>query len=307
MSILRRIKRYVRAQRIPELSTMDRVGMGGEQYADQFLVHPLVLSRIANPVLPHPSVPNLFLESDFLVYAAGTLFCLEIKNYKGIIYYPNADKAQIVQQKIGRYGENIPAKWHRNPLHQVTGFIFRLKQYLGAHVDPRFAGLYIVPVVAFVRNDDTDISSIWNLSEGMLYVDEISTFFYEKRNPKFLSRPSQWVLNGLQKVPRPDILITATGDVLHGFISHSHLSFKENNGRRTMEIPFAQISEVCLNRKGTFSDSDQVVIALRNGQQLHHTAVEGKVRFRTLHGDLSVRYFHNLASITPGCPPVARM
>jgi len=52
MSILRRIKRYVRAQRIPEPSTMDRVGMGGEQYADQFLAHPLVLSRIANPVLP---------------------------------------------------------------------------------------------------------------------------------------------------------------------------------------------------------------------------------------------------------------
>jgi hypothetical protein len=67
-----------------------------------------VVSRVANPVLLHPDGIH-FLESDFLLYAAGTLFCLEIKNYKGTIYYADDNQAQIVQQKIGRYGEEIPA------------------------------------------------------------------------------------------------------------------------------------------------------------------------------------------------------
>jgi hypothetical protein len=299
MSLIRRFKRYFQAEHVPQLAMIDRAGIGGEQYADQFLEPPLVVSRIANPVLLHPDGLHFF-ESDFLVYAAGTLFCLEIKNYKGTIYYANDDGAQIVQQKIGRYGEEIPAKWHRNPLRQAKSFVFHLKRYLATHVDKRFAGLYIVPVAAFVRNGDTDIGPIWNGDEGIVYVDELPSFFQAKYNPKFAERPSRWIIDGLEKVPRPDVMVTTADDVLRGFFIHTHLAFNRSDGQ-PMAVPFSEISQVRLSRFG-FSDSDTLLIVFRNGQQVSYVSIDGMVRLRNLHGNIISKHLRNIVSIVPGLP-----
>lgn len=299
MSLFRRIRRYFQAQPHSQLAMSDRVGIGGEQYAAQFLAPLLVVSRVANPVLPHPNKPNLFLESDFLLYAAGTLFCLEIKNYRGIICPANGDPGQIVQQKIGRYGEEIPAKLHQNPLRQAKSFVFHLKRYLATHVDPRFNNLFIVAVAAFVRNGDTDISPIWNFSEGIIYVDELPAFFHSKRNPKYAANPSKWVLNGMQWVPRPDVIVTLAGDELRGFLTHSHLTFRAMNAQPVM-IPFAEISQVRLSRSGNFSDFDDVAILFRNSLEMRYFSIEGTIRLRTLHGQIVSKHLHNIASIVPG-------
>jgi hypothetical protein len=82
---------------------------------------------VANPVLPHPINCQKYLETDLVVYAAGNLFCVEVKNYRGVISHALGEPGQIVQQKIGRYGEAIPAKLHQNPLRQAKGFVFHLK------------------------------------------------------------------------------------------------------------------------------------------------------------------------------------
>jgi len=302
MSLFRRIKRYLQAEPYSQLAMADRLGIGGEQYSAQFLTPPLVVSYIANPVLPHPKNANLFLESDFFLYAAGTLFCVEIKNYRGIIYAADGNPGQIVQQKIGRYGEEIPARMHQNPLRQAKSFIFHLKRYLATQVDPRFNSVFIVAVAAFVRNGDTDISPIWNSSEGIIYVDELPAFFHSKRHPKYTEKPSTWVLNGMQWVPRPDVIVTLAGDELRGFLTHTHLTFKVQDGQ-PVSVPFAEISQLRLSRSGRFSDCDKVRIVFRNGQEVGYSSIEGTIHLRTLHGQIVSKHLRNLISIVPGKSP----
>lgn len=302
MSLFRRIKRYLQAEPHSQLAMVDRVGIGGEQYAAQFLTPPLVVSCIANPVLPHPNDSNLFLESDFFLYAAGTLFCVEIKNYRGIIYADNNDPGQIVQQKIGRYGEEIPARLHQNPLRQAKSFLFHLKRYLAMQVDPRFNNRFIIAVAAFVRNGDTDISQIWNSSEGIIYVDELPAFFHSKRNPRYAEKPAPWVLNGMQWVPRPDVIVTLSGDKFRGFLTHSHLTFKAKD-RQPVMVPFSEILQVHFGRQGSFSDYDEVTILYQNGQEIHYSSIEGTIQLRTLHGQVVSKHLCNLVSIVPGKSP----
>src|SRR5215469_5475684 len=220
MSLLKRFIRYFHTNRASELEMRDLVGIAGEQYASQFLDPAAVVAYVTNPVLSHPNNGQKYLETDLLVYAAGNVFCVEVKNYRGVISHVLGDPGQIVQQKIGRYGEAIPAKLHQNPLRQAKGFVFNLKTYLATRVDPRFKNLFIVAVAAFVRNSDTDIAPIRNFKEGLIYVDELPQFFQSNGNPRFAERPSRWILEGLNRVPRPDVIETVAGDQLRGFLIH---------------------------------------------------------------------------------------
>ena len=280
------------------------VGIAGEQYAAKFLDPTAVAAYVANPVLPHPSNGQKYLETDLLVYAAGTLFCVEIKNYRGIISHAS-DPGQIVQQKIGRYGEAIPAKLHQNPLRQAKGFVFHLKTYLATQVDPRFKNLFIVAVAAFVRNADTDIRPVWNWNstEGIIYVDELPQFFQANGNPRFAARPSRWIVEGLNRIPRPDVIETVAGDQLRGFLMHSDLALDVGE-ERPLLVPFHEIREVRLGR-GRFSESDRVEIHLNRGETIVHQAAAGKIRMRTLDGYVVSKRLLNLVSIRPGRPVAA--
>ena len=84
MSLVKRFIRLLQASSVRELQMRDLVGIVGEQYAAQFLDPTVVTAYVANPVLPHPNNGQKYLETDLLVYAAGTLFCVEVKNYRGI-------------------------------------------------------------------------------------------------------------------------------------------------------------------------------------------------------------------------------
>jgi hypothetical protein len=160
--------------------------------------------------------------------------------------------------------------------------------------------LFIVPVAAFVRNGDTDIAAIWNGDSGIVHVDELPSFFRSKSNPKFAERPTQWIINGLEKVPRPDVMVTTAGDVLRGFFVHTHLAFSRIDGTPMM-LPFSEILQVRLSRSG-FSDSDTLLILLRNGQQVSYVSIDGLVRLRNLHGNIISKHLRNIASIVPGRP-----
>jgi hypothetical protein len=160
--------------------------------------------------------------------------------------------------------------------------------------------LHIVAVAAFVRNAQTDISSIWNAAEGIIYVDQLPDFFQLKSNPKFAERPSQWIIDGLEKVPRPDVILTVPGDVLRGFFVHTHLVFSTGNGQ-PVALPLLEILQVSLTRS-RFSDSDQLLVTFRNGRQISYVAIEGMIHLRTLHGRTISKHLHNLVSIVPGCP-----
>jgi hypothetical protein len=125
MSLVKRFIRYLQTNRASELQMRDLVGIAGEQYAAKFLDPTAVASYVANPVLPHPNNGQKYLETDLLVYAAGTLFCVEIKNYRGVISHASAsDPGQIVQQKIGRYGEAISRKAPSESHPPGEGFCF---------------------------------------------------------------------------------------------------------------------------------------------------------------------------------------
>jgi hypothetical protein len=301
MSILRRFVRYFQAQREPRLGEGDRVGIAGELYADQFLTAPNIVSYVRNPVLPHPNDSHLVLETDFVVYASGNLFCLEIKNYKGRISYADPQHSRIIQQKEGRYGESIEPKIHHNPLRQTRRFIFHLKSYLSTHVDRQFAKLYITPVAAFVRNPDTDISAVRDSREALIYVDEISEFFLCNGNRNFSDRPSHWIVQGLHQLPRPDVVVTIAGDVFRCFIHEHEFVFKVETGQR-MALPYRQLHDIRLKRSGSFSDFDRVVVTLKDGQQQRYASIGGIVQFRTLQGKDMSEYIRNIVSITPGVP-----
>jgi len=87
MSIAQRLTRAFQTLSTIELDEQSRFGALGEFYAVQVLDDGQAIC-INNPIVPHPTKPGLFLESDFLIYTRGSLFCVEIKNYKGRISYP---------------------------------------------------------------------------------------------------------------------------------------------------------------------------------------------------------------------------
>ena len=136
-------------------------------------------------------------------------------------------------------------------------------------------------------------------------MDELQAFIEANANRRFAARPSRWIIDGLQRVPRPDVIVTVAGDPLRGFLTHTHLALKIAEGQPVM-IPFSQILEVRLSRAGRFSDHETVLVVLRNGKEESYTSIGGTIQFRTLHGMVTTRHLHNLISIFPGHPITIR-
>ena len=65
------------------LDGVERGGMQGEQYAEYIIDGGQDGCYVRNPIIPHPKKLGFFLETDFLVYLQGVLYCVEIKNYRG--------------------------------------------------------------------------------------------------------------------------------------------------------------------------------------------------------------------------------
>ncbi len=80
------------------------------------------------------------------------------------------------------------------------------------------------PVGAFTH--EGDITAIHSLDERLVYVDELPTFFLSRRNERFADRPSGWIMNGLESLPRLDVVRTKTGHLFRGFLEGPSLEYR---------------------------------------------------------------------------------
>jgi Nuclease-related domain len=319
VSFLDRLTRAFSTLSHVELDDRAKIGALGEQYAAQ-VIDDSEGNWIRNPIIPHPTKPGYTLEADFLVYTRGNLFCVEIKNYKGRIsyapkyrtvqveqrdflvsrYVPQTiidgyDDSRILQEKVGNYGEAIFTKEYPNPLKKTRYFLHRLKDYLSAR-DARFQRLHIIPVVGFAEY--ADISAIHSFETGMIYVSEIPTFFERHAHPKFAKSPSPWILEGLQKVPTWDLVLTTNNEWMNGIIQGSELTFRGTD-RRRYALPYMDIHAISLQRTGFFSAYDQMTVQYTNGSTKVFHSVGGEIHLQRV-GERQVHQLRNVNRIVVG-------
>jgi len=319
MSFLDRLTRAFSTLSQVELDDRSRIGALGEQYAAQ-VIHDGEGYWIHNPIIPHPTKPGYTLETDFLVYTRGNLFCVEIKSYKGRISYvpqyrtmqaeqrswfdgrslpqtvfAGSDDSRIVQEKVGNYGEGIFTKEHPNPLKKTRYFVHRLKDYLGQR-DARFQRLHIIPVVGFA--DHTDISAIRSFETGMISVSELPAFFERHTHPKFAAAPSSWILAGVRSLPTWDLLLTTNNEWINGIIQDRDLTFRGTDGR-WYALPYATIQAISLQRARIFSSHDQMRVQYTNGSTHVFECVSGDIHLQRV-GERQVHHLRNVNRIIVG-------
>jgi hypothetical protein len=93
-------------------------------------------------------------EIDHVVLVGGTIFIVEVKNYKGRLVWEDSTRNGLLQIKTGRYGEAVEAKESKKPRLTGQTYIYPAKEYLARVCDPRFARLRMEPVGAFTWNAD---------------------------------------------------------------------------------------------------------------------------------------------------------
>jgi Nuclease-related domain len=321
MSMIHRLVRAFETASNVELSEKDRGGMWGEQQAEYIIDDGQHGCYIRNPIIPHPRKPGIYFESDFLVYTQGTLYCVEIKNYRGKVYYPacykttyvrkgwfifkrtipqkvftHYDYSKIVQEKIGFHGEGPVTREMPNPLLKTQRYIEDLKQYL-YRIDPRMQSLPIYPVVGFAEK--TDISAIRDFDEGILSIPELPNFFEKYSNPKVSRTPTPWIMQALHQIPTWDRVLTTGDDWINGTIKDKTLSFTCEDGHK-YNIPYTQIHMISLQRKGNFSSYDDLVITYLNGTHKSFRCVSGEVHLQRFQGEQQTHKLRNVQKITVG-------
>lgn len=312
MSLRQRITRALHTLATVELDEQARFGARGEVYARQLLAGGQGIC-IHNPVIPHPTKPGVFLESDFLIFTRGKLFCVEIKHYKGRLSYatgqiqlargphhvsrnPRINDSAIIQEKAGNYGEGVFRKEHRNPLKQTRSFIHHLKQYLG-RVDARCQQLFITPVVGF--SDIADISAIYDFEAGMLYTWQLPAFFERAGKPATASPSPPWLRAALARVPTWDRILTTRNEWITGVITERALTFRESAGSR-QSIPYHGVQSIHLHRTGLFSAYDQLTITGVDGYTRTYNCVSGEMRLRRPGGEYQTHKLRNVNQVLPG-------
>lgn len=300
MSILQRLTRAWQTLSPIELDEQSRFGILGELRAERFLMDEQSLC-LTNPILPHPSKPGLFLESDLLLFTQGNLFCIEIKTYKGRLFYPYVpgvgfDDSRLLQEKMGKYGEGIFTKEHRNPLKKTKSFIYHLKNYLGA-IDGRGKRLYIYPVVGF--SDQTDISAIYNFQAGMISLGHLPAFFEAHRDPARPLTPPSWLRPIFAQIPTWDRILTTGGEWINGVLLDRELVFQDVE-KQVRRLPYANLDTVTLQRTGLFSAHDALSVRYLSGQMAAFQSVRGEVHLRRFSNEVQTHRLRNVSQILVG-------
>ncbi|MBV8905875.1 MAG: NERD domain-containing protein [Acidobacteriia bacterium] len=117
MALWDRISRVLASFRREQLGERELVGIQGEEYATEVIAGVNPQCHIPNAVVP--SANGGYCETDRLVLVGGTIFVVEVKNYKGRIVWEDASERRLMQWKIGHYGETILPKPAKNPLAQA--------------------------------------------------------------------------------------------------------------------------------------------------------------------------------------------
>ena len=223
-------------------------------------------------LLRGPLVPDIdqrgyvtgYRESDFLVYTQGTVFCIEVKNYAGTIL-PGYDATKIVQMKPGRRGGPPVERVYSHPLRKTKSFISLLKKYI-RRVEPRFQGLFIIPVVCF--SSQADIRAVSNFQDGMIQIEHLPQFILQHRNEQFAARPTPWITETiLHKIPNWDRVQILNGEWINGILVEPHLTFFGPDGRPYILAHYTVIKEITWQRTYAMALASMIVSYTNGGVQ----------------------------------------
>ncbi len=317
MSIINRLVRAIESMSNIELGEQDRVGMRGEQFAEDIIVEGANEGYIRNPILPHPRKPGIFFETDILVYTQGTLFCVEIKNFgRGKVYYPSRyrtvyiekgwfifkrkvpqqvferyDDTKMIQEKAGRNG--IETREMPNPLYKTRNYANDLQRYL-IRIDSRLQTVPIISVLAF--SGKADISQVYYFDAGIIRAAELPDFFERHSNPT--QHLSSLIQQAFHKIPTWDRILTSENEWINGVIQEKELSFKGSDNRQ-YNIPYAQILSVEVRREGTFSAYDDITIKYINGKSKSFRSASGEIHLERF-GDHQIHKLRNVSKVAVG-------
>lgn len=199
MALWDRVSRMISTFSQERLDERVLVGVEGEEHATEIIASANPQCHIPNAIVPSLHPGGRVHETDHVVLIGGTVFIVEVKNYKGRVVWENSTHIGLLQVKTGRHGESTEPKKAKNPVLQAQGYIFSAKEYLARVCDPRFARLRMEPVGAFTRN--ADITAIRSVDDGLVYMDELPAFFRIRRNERLANRPSAWIVEGLEAHP----------------------------------------------------------------------------------------------------------
>lgn len=313
MSILNTFLRAVETMSTVELDGRSKGGMMGEQYADYFIANGQNESYIRNPIIPHPRKKNIYFETDAVVYIYGTIFCVEIKNYKGRVYYPplyrteqvqkgwfifkrtvtrqvqvGFDDSRIIQEKVRYGGNGVDLREMPNPLKKTQNYANDLRRFL-SRLDARMENVPIISVVAFTER--TDIRAIYNPQTGIISIPELPNFFAAHKSPNSGSMP--WIQQTLRRLATWDHILTTDNEDINGIIEDTTFTFKDTDGH-IQNIPYAQIHSIEFQRAGLLSPYDDMIIYYTDGKKRTFRSTSGEIHLERF----GQRQTHKLRNIT---------
>jgi Nuclease-related domain len=278
-----------------------RVGDQAEMVVRQVISSHGEGALLRGPLLPITNSNNQierYRECDFLVYTQGTVFCIEVKNYSGLISYvplyesqqiwngssyatmnvfSGYDDSRIVQTKPPRAGQQPVQQTYPNPLHKTKSFALQLKKYIGRR-EPRFQHLFLVPVVCFGAK--ADISAISDFQNGMISIEQLPAFLDQQRNPRFASQPSGWIVDTiLNKVPNWDRIKLTTGEWINGILVDARLTFVGPDGGTYAIADYSQIKTISW-QKASHAPHLQMTVIYTNGATQVLACREGQVSLK---------------------------
>jgi Nuclease-related domain len=95
------------------------VGVEGEEYATEIIASLNPQCHVPNAIVPSMHPDGRVHEIDHVVLVGGTIFIVEVKNYKGWLIWEDSTRNGLLQIKTGRYGEAVEPKKARNPVLQA--------------------------------------------------------------------------------------------------------------------------------------------------------------------------------------------
>ena len=155
MALWDRISRVLASFRQERLGDRELVGIQGEEYATEIIESVNPQCHIANAVVP--SANGRYCETDHVVLVAGTVFIVEVKNFKGRLVWEDASERGLMHWKAGNYGETILPKPAKNPLGQAQTSTRRLRAVVEPFCStPRCVSFHVAPAPqcnAFQRDE----------------------------------------------------------------------------------------------------------------------------------------------------------
>lgn len=267
------------------------------QYGEKVAAAHLALAKIAfypNRIIPHPDPQKhkkgYYLEIDFLVLGANTVYCIEVKSFKGKLTHPivsrieeiqkkflffkwkkkitvsEPDKTKIVIDKLSRNGQDVFHKEIENPIGKTRYFADILKRYL-TNKDKRFKDIEFVPILAF-NNELSDPSAIISEEDGLLSIQGLADYITAREGRK--AKKSDWLVKALSSLKTWDRIFSkndSEANSVYGVLNSESVFLQDVKGN-PVEVQFKDMNELVIQPGSVLSTKDKVRISLKNGKTL---------------------------------------